>query len=134
MANIFSDLRNNHESVQRILLFLLAAVLLVLLLPKEGQFKYEYQKGKPWLHEDLVAPFDFALEKQAGEIDNEIAEIRSNAQVYLTMDITAEDKAKAKLKSLFIQGLEADTSKPRGKVASSKVFRSWRCRTSSDLF
>jgi len=92
MANIFSDIRNNHERIQRILLFLAAAVLLVLLLPKEGQFKYEYQKGKPWLHEDLVAPFDFALEKQTGEINAELAEIRSNAQVYLQIDTTVAKK------------------------------------------
>ena len=30
--------------------------LLFLILPGEPKFKYEYQKGFPWRHENLVAP------------------------------------------------------------------------------
>jgi putative nucleotidyltransferase with HDIG domain len=33
------------------------------MFPSKGKFKYEYQKGAPWQHDDLIAPFDFAIYK-----------------------------------------------------------------------
>ena len=32
-------------------------MLIVSFFPREKKFKYEFQKGKPWMHEDLIAPF-----------------------------------------------------------------------------
>ena len=41
--------------------------LIVFIFPKDGKFKYEFQKGKPWQHVDLIAPFDFPIYKSAEE-------------------------------------------------------------------
>jgi hypothetical protein len=46
-------------------------VLLVYLLPHEGKFMFEYQKGSFWKHEDLTAPFNFPVNKTRFEIDRE---------------------------------------------------------------
>ncbi len=46
-------------------------ILITLLFPNIGNFKYEYQKGKPWMHETLIAPFDFAILKTENEISKE---------------------------------------------------------------
>lgn len=54
-----------------IFMFVVTAVLLFLILPGEPKFKYGYQKGLPWRHENLVAPFDFAILKSATEINSE---------------------------------------------------------------
>ena len=43
------------------LLFGLAAIIMVISLPREGQFKYQYQKGSPWMYENLDATFDFPV-------------------------------------------------------------------------
>ncbi len=53
------------------IVFVVAAVLLYLILPGEHRFKYEYQKGFPWNHENLLAPFDFAILKTSAEIEKE---------------------------------------------------------------
>ncbi len=45
--------------------------VIVISLPKGRKFKYEFDKGKPWMHEQLVAPFDFAIEKSKPEVDLE---------------------------------------------------------------
>lgn len=45
-----------------------AAVILTLLLPAEGKFKYEYQRGRPWLYETLVAPMDIPILKNDQEL------------------------------------------------------------------
>lgn len=64
-------LRNNYNLLEKITLFALAIWLLILVFPREGKFRYEYQKGKPWQHEDLIAPVDFAILKPADELKAE---------------------------------------------------------------
>lgn len=54
--------------------------MVVYLFPKGGQFKYEFQKGKPWQYENYYAPFDFAIQKSAGEIETEIKRIEENSE------------------------------------------------------
>ena len=46
----------------------IALVIMVLLYPSEGRFKYEYHKGRPWMYETLVAPIDFPILKSQGEL------------------------------------------------------------------
>ena len=36
-------------------------VLLVFLMPRSPKFNYDYRKGAPWMHETLVAQFDFPV-------------------------------------------------------------------------
>jgi len=38
-------------------------VLITLFLPKQPRFRYEYEKGKIWMHEDLISPYNFAILK-----------------------------------------------------------------------
>lgn len=86
MKDLFNDLRNKHEDIYKVLLFLFSAVLIVIMIPREGKFRYEFSKGKPWLHETLIAPFDFAISKTQEEIEEEEAEIRKNATPYFRRD------------------------------------------------
>ncbi len=78
--------RNSHETLQRILLFALTAFIIVLLLPAEGKFKYEYQKGKPWKHDNLVAPYSFPIHKTAEELDAEVQAVKANTKLYFRSD------------------------------------------------
>lgn len=48
--------------------FAVVLVLMALLYPKDGKFKYEYTKGRPWAYETLIARFDFPLLKTEAEI------------------------------------------------------------------
>ena len=52
-------------------LFLLTSVALYFSLPQEARFRYEYQKGRPWMHETLYAPYNFAIIKSDFEIKHE---------------------------------------------------------------
>ncbi len=71
MSKFLSYLRNHNSEISKVFLFLISIVVLVILFPKEGKFKYEYAKGKPWLHSELIAPFDFAIQKSKTELKNE---------------------------------------------------------------
>jgi putative nucleotidyltransferase with HDIG domain len=68
-------IRNHYQQIFKGFLFAFAVAILVWIFPQEGKFKYEFSKGKPWLHEDLYAPFDFAISK----LEDELAEERESA-------------------------------------------------------
>ncbi|MCD4737299.1 MAG: HDIG domain-containing protein, partial [Bacteroidales bacterium] len=96
MKRFFSYLRDHYEGITKIFLLLVTAFLLVLIFPKEGKFKYEFRKGKPWPHENLIAPFDFTILKSNVELGNEIAEAEKNIQpVFNTLpDISGASREK----------------------------------------
>lgn len=53
------------------LLFLVTTIALYFSLPQEARFKYEYQKGRPWMHATLFAPYNFAIIKSEPELEHE---------------------------------------------------------------
>ena len=71
MKKILIRIRENHEQLFRISLFLLTLVVIVYVFPRQAKFKYEFTKGKPWMHETIVAPFDFSILKSNDEIKRE---------------------------------------------------------------
>ena len=77
MKNILIKIRNNHEQLFRIFLFLLSLAVIVYFFPRQAKFKYEFTKGKPWMHETIIAPFDFSILKTIDEIKIEQEIIRS---------------------------------------------------------
>jgi cyclic-di-AMP phosphodiesterase PgpH len=70
----------------KITLFAATVVMLVLVLPKEGKFRYEFSKGKPWLHDDLYAPFDFAIIKYNDELKAEEEQVLSLLKPIFKLD------------------------------------------------
>ena len=89
------------ESLKRILLYLAAAVILFFLFPSAGKFKYEYQKGRPWMHETLIAPFDFPIYKTQQEIEQERDSIMQLFSPYFQLDTSIAYQQSARLDSSF---------------------------------
>ncbi len=71
MFNIYQYIRTHLRFITVILYFTLATLLIVYLFPKQGKFRYEFQKGRPWMHADLQAPFDFPIYKSQLELARE---------------------------------------------------------------
>src|SRR5512135_2482379 len=71
MILFFNYIRNHLKSIFLIILFFIVSVLVTYMLPHEGKFMYEYQKGGFWKHEDLTAPFNFPIYKSKTELDHE---------------------------------------------------------------
>ncbi|MBT4344733.1 MAG: HDIG domain-containing protein [Flavobacteriales bacterium] len=80
------------------------------LFPRQAKFKYEFTKGKPWLHETIIAPFDFSILKSESDLDKEKEIVKSqhlslynfNKNIF---DIKAED---------FINDFEEKWSENKG--------------------
>ena len=75
MQKILSYIRNKHSEIFKILLLILCTFIILIFLPKEGKFRFDFEKGKPWMHEDLIAPFDFAIQKPSDQIKKEKEEL-----------------------------------------------------------
>lgn len=69
----------NQSIIYKVLLYISSTLLVIYLLPKGGQFKYNYQKGKPWQYENLYAPFNFTIKKGKEAFENEIEAIKNEA-------------------------------------------------------
>lgn len=66
--------------------FIVLAVLMLLLYPREGKFQYEYQKGRPWVYETLISPIDFPILKTEAEMLQEKEERASETVPYFSYD------------------------------------------------
>jgi hypothetical protein len=84
VKKLISFIRHSYPEIYKGILLLLAIVIIVYIFPKQGKFKYEFHnlKGKPWYHDDLIAPFDFAILKTDEELNTEKAQILKNAKPY----------------------------------------------------
>lgn len=80
---------------------MLSIVLLVMVFPKKGTFKYEFQKGKPWMHEDLIAPFDFAILKSKERFEREKAELLADHHPFFRFDSVMTINTLKELPGLF---------------------------------
>lgn len=67
----------------KFLMMLFSIGVIVVALPKQAKFRYEYEKGKIWNQKDLVSPYIFAILKTDSELDaDRDAVIRSITPLY----------------------------------------------------
>jgi cyclic-di-AMP phosphodiesterase PgpH len=71
-----------RDEILRISLYIIAGVILVFLFPWEGKFRFEFQKGRPWQHDEYIAPFDFPIYKTSQEINSERDSLLKNFKPY----------------------------------------------------
>lgn len=49
----------------------LSILFITAILPKQARFKYEFEKGIVWMHDDLISPYNFAIRKTTQEIKSD---------------------------------------------------------------
>jgi len=91
MSKFREKLKNYTLIIYWVFMFMVTAVMLFLILPGEPTFKYEYQKGFPWRHDNLVAPFDFAILKSAQELETEKTEQIKTIIPYFKCDTVIQE-------------------------------------------
>ena len=103
MKNFFSFFTKNQSLIYKVFLYVISTVLIIYLLPKGGQFKYNIQKGKPWQYENLYAPFSFTIKKDKLALEKEKEEIRNNSVPYFDYD----EEIATNVKLLFSELIES---------------------------
>ncbi len=95
MKKLISWFVDNFDKIYIASLFVISFLIVVYLFPGEGKFRYEFQKGQPWQHKDLIAPFDFAIYKMNDELAKEKEEVLQTFTPYFKLK---KNKGKIKLK------------------------------------
>jgi len=90
---LINKIRDQHEFIFKLLIFICAIVLIVFLFPREAKFKYEFQKNSAWAHQDLTAPFDFAILKSPQEIEEEKQQLLQSHLLYFVRNTELEKAA-----------------------------------------
>ena len=106
--------------ILRVSLYVIACVIVLYAIPKEGKFKYEYQKGSPWKHDNYFAPFDFAIYKSQAEIEAEREAIKKESKPYFTKDnqvqLTCMERFTSHFKAQLITfGVSDSIADPKSK-------------------
>lgn len=63
--------RHSYYDILKVLIIIGAVIAVVLMMPRNTSFKYEFQKMRPWRHETLYAPFNFPIYKTAEQYKEE---------------------------------------------------------------
>jgi len=101
MKKIIDFIRDQHNLIFKVLLFTLSVSIVVFIFPREGKFKYEFQKGKPWQHEDLIAPFDFPIYKSQEQLEKEREIIIKNQKLYFFKNLKIKEGAVTNFENKF---------------------------------
>ena len=90
MKKLLTQLNHSYHLFYLLMVFVVGIGLIFLVFPGESRFKYEFQKGSPWRHETLIAPFNFAILKTDTEIKRENDSILTTYIPYFTLDTLVE--------------------------------------------
>lgn len=101
MHKFFVFFTKNQSFIYKVFLYLISTVLVIYLLPKGGKFKYDFQKGKPWQHENLYAPFNFTIKKDKEALALETEAARASAVPYFEVNPQVADEALQNYNALF---------------------------------
>lgn len=113
MSKNVNKLYKHNAGIYKVFIFLITALTIVYLLPKGGQFKYEFTKGKPWQYDNLYATFDFAIEKTEEEIIEEIKVIEVNSKLYFDFNQQTVNEVNEAyvMKTSFLRGSDSLVNK-----------------------
>lgn len=73
-------------NIWQTIFFIIAVSLTILFIPREKQFRYHFEEGKPWRYGLLTAPYDFAIYKSAEEIEDEKRVIKQKHIPFYNID------------------------------------------------
>lgn len=68
MKKLTLFIQKHYQILFNLFLFAIASLCILYVLPNQGRFKYEYEIGQPWLHDDLEAPFSYPLYKSKEQL------------------------------------------------------------------
>ena len=110
MQIILSKIKVGNKLNTRFFLFFLTLLIILFLFPRQAKFKYEFTKGKPWLHESIIAPFDFSILKSDNELINEREIVKSqHLPIYNYLDHIFEIKIEE-----FVDNFEIKWAQEKG--------------------
>ncbi|MBV5315154.1 MAG: HDIG domain-containing protein [Prolixibacteraceae bacterium] len=110
MKKLLTQLNHSYHLFYLAMVFIAGIGLIFLVFPGESRFKYEFQKGSPWQHETLIAPFNFAILKTEAELKLETDSALKTYIPYFTLDSLVENVKVKEFTSALSNLTETDAS------------------------
>lgn len=107
MASKLSNALQNLPNIVKILMVIGVVIFISFLTPNNVKFKYEFEQGQSWRYEDLIAPFDFPIQKTEEEMMSEQANINVDFSPYYYLDPTILKTQKKDFRQAFDEQLES---------------------------
>ena len=102
MNSIWKHIISEKGLFYKSLLILSSSILILYIFPLEGQFKYEFQKGRVWQYPDFYSPFDFSILKSDIQYKNDQEEALRDLKPYLKADLNLRDQVIIKYSDEFM--------------------------------
>lgn len=87
---------------------IVVVLLLVYFLPRETKFGYEYEQGRPWRYNSLIATFDFPVYKTPDEVKAERDSALSQFQPFYTEEVQIAQRQIAAFETAWRAGRFGD--------------------------
>jgi putative nucleotidyltransferase with HDIG domain len=110
MIKFYNWIQVRFTYLFKLFLFLSSVLVIVWLFPSQARFVYDYQEGRPWLDDDLIAPYNFAILKSPEILKSEREAVLSGFRPYYRKDTEA---TKAALK-MFEENMAVSLQKELG--------------------
>ncbi|NOY36608.1 MAG: HDIG domain-containing protein [Chlorobi bacterium] len=127
MKEVIKFVREHSKGILRIIYLLATIAIITYIYPREGKFRYEFQKGKPWLHEDLYAPYDFPVYKTDVELQKERDSLLQDFKPYFRLDTNIRNVQIAKMDEDFTSRWK-QYLKQKYKIKTEPAGKTWRER------
>ena len=80
------EIKTDKKYLYHLVFFVASIIIVVAISPRQGKFRYEFEKGKPWLQTSLIAPWDFPVLKPEDVITKERDSILKNFAPYFRLN------------------------------------------------
>ncbi len=121
MNKFFTYVRKHIKLITVSFLFIISSLIIVYLFPRQGKFRYEFQKMGIWQHKDLKAPFDFPVYKLESILAEEKDSVLRFFKPYFTFDAYIISAQLEKFKDTFVKKWTEYTLK-EFKIGSEKEY------------
>jgi len=104
MNKLFTFIRDRHALLYKGFIFVASLSVIVYCCPRESKFRYDLSdiKDRPWSYDNLVAPFDYAIQKSTEELQAEKKDIQSNSIPYFRFDTAISNQNEQILSTQFV--------------------------------
>lgn len=104
MNKLFTFIRDRHALLYKGFIFVASLSVIVYCCPRESKFRYDLSdiKDRPWSYDNLVAPFDYAIQKSTEELQDEKKDIQSNSIPYFRFDTAISNQNEQILSTQFV--------------------------------
>jgi putative nucleotidyltransferase with HDIG domain len=127
MNSFFSKIQQYYYELMKVVVFILAIAFISWFSPKESIFKYEFQIGSPWKHNDLLAPFDFPILKTSEQIEKEKEKLLEGFEPFFQYDTKAKERGLKELEEnyrvLWKSNLEKDSKRERDSLKGIRFLK-----------